>query len=476
LPVPKEVTVSRQVLAEPSVDLGQHTWARLTDGTPLVTAAQKGKGWIVLFHVTAGPAWSSLPLSGLYVEMLHRVLELSSGARPSDMGTGANTMMPAYMALDGFGHMVKPSADALPIRGSQLAKGHPSRLHPAGLYGNEAAQIALNAVDAKDALNPMGNVGVAVQAYSGSTAIPLQPLLLSLALALLLIDAVISLVLRGFGFDPRRLLARLSILALAVVLIHPNGARADEAFDMKAALDTHLAYVITGVPDVDQMSAAGLKGLGAYLHARTSYDPKDPMGVNLDTDNLAFFPLLYWPMDPREKDLSPQALSKIADYMRNGGTILIDTRDLTLGNSRGPDNPGEQTLKRLLGKVDMPPLQPVPPDHVLRKTFYLLNDFPGRWEGGKVWVEALPPPDPDAGPAPARGGDGVSPVIIGGNDWAAAWAIDNEGRGLVAVSPGGDRQREMAVRFGINVVMYALTGNYKTDQVHVPALLQRTGK
>jgi hypothetical protein len=345
---------------------------------------------------------------------------------------------------------MKPPADALPLRGAQLSKIKPSPLHPAGLYGSEGAQIALNAVDGKDALTPFGNIGARVQNYSGTAAIALQPLLLSLALALLLIDAVISLLLRGFGFDPRRLLARLGVLALALLLFHPGNARADEAFDMKAALNTHLAYVITGVPDVDQMSAAGLKGLGAYLHARTSYDPKDPMGVNLDTDNLAFFPLLYWPMDPREKDLSPQALSKIADYMRNGGTILIDTRDLTLGTTRGQDNPGEKTLKRLLGKVDMPPLQPVPPDHVLTKAFYLLQDFPGRWDGGKVWVEALPPPDPDAGPAPARGGDGVS--------------------------PGGDRQREMAVRFGINVVMYALTGNYKTDQVHVPALLQRTEK
>ncbi|MGN6517527.1 MAG: DUF4159 domain-containing protein [Rhizomicrobium sp.] len=476
LAVPKEVTVSRQVLAEPSVDLGEHTWARLTDGTPLVTAAQKGKGWIVLFHVTAGPGWSNLPLSGLYVEMLHRVLDLASGARPSDMGTGANAMFPAYTVLDGFGHAMKPSADALPLRGNQIAKTRPSRLHPAGLYGNEGAQIALNAVDAKDVLNSLGNIGVRVNAYSGTSAIALGPILLSLALLLLLLDGAASLLLRGFGFDMRRMLARLGVAALALLLLHPQPARADEAFDMKAALDTHLAYVITGVPDVDAMSQAGLKGLGAYLHARTSYDPKEPMGVNLDTDNLAFFPLLYWPMDPREKDLSPKALSKVAEYMRNGGTILIDTRDLTLGSSTGPDSPGQQTLKRLLGKVDMPPLQPVPPDHVLRKTFYLLNDFPGRWDGGKVWVEALPPPDPDAGPAPARGGDGVSPVIIGGNDWAGAWAIDSEGRGLEAVSPGGDRQREMAVRFGINVVMYALTGNYKTDQVHVHALLERSGK
>ena len=476
LAIPKEVTVSRQILAEPSVDLGEHTWARLTDGTPLVTAAQHGKGWIVLFHVTAGPAWSNLPLSGLYVEMLHRVLDLAGGARPSDMGTDANAMFPAYTILDGFGHLLKAPADALPLRGNAFAKARPSAQHPAGLYGNEGAQIALNTTRADTALVPFGDIGARVEPYTGSTATALQPLLLMAALLLLLLDVIASLVLRGFGFDVRRVAARLGVAMLALMLVHPGGAKADDAFDMKAALDTHLAYVITGVPDVDAMSKAGLTTLGLYLRARTSYDPKEPMGVNLATDNLAFFPLLYWPMDPAEKDLTPQELSKVDDYMRNGGTILIDTRDLTLGGSRGPDSPGQQTLKRLLGKLDLPPLEPVPPDHVLRKTFYLLNDFPGRWDGGKVWVEALPPPDPDAGPAPARGGDGVSPVIIGGNDWAAAWALDDQGRGLVAVSPGGDRQRELAVRFGINVVMYALTGNYKTDQVHVPALLQRTGK
>ncbi|HEY5338851.1 MAG TPA: DUF4159 domain-containing protein [Rhizomicrobium sp.] len=473
LTIPGEVTVSRQVLAEPSVDLGDRVWARLTDGTPLVTAAQHGKGWIVLFHVTAGPAWSSLPLSGLYVDMLKRVLDLSSGARPSDMGTDANAAFPPYTMLDGLGHAHKPAADALPIRGNQLAKIRPSLIHPAGLYGNEGAQVALNATDANTVLTPFGDLGANVSLYSGASSAPLQPLLLLLALALLLLDVFVSLHLRGRSFDLKRLLGRFAVLALAAALVHPGTARADDAFDMKAALDTHLAYVITGLPDVDEMSKNGLYGLGRYLQARTSYDPHEPMGVDPAKDNLSFFPLLYWPMDPREKDLTPQALSKIQDYMSNGGTILIDTRDLTLGSSRGSDSPGQQTLKRLLGKLDLPPLEPVPSDHVLRKSFYILQDFPGRWDGSKVWVEALPPPDPDAGPTPARGGDSVSPVIIGGNDWAAAWAIDNEGRGLVAVSPGGDRQREMAVRFGINVVMYALTGNYKTDQVHATALIQR---
>jgi hypothetical protein len=181
-------------------------------------------------------------------------------------------------------------------------------------------------------------------------------------------------------------------------------------------------------------------------------------------------------MDPREKDLSPAALSKIADYMRNGGTILFDTRDLTLGAAQGASSPGQQTLRRLLAKLDLPPLEPVPPDHVLTKAFYILQGFPGRWDGGKVWVEALPPADPNAGPAPARGGDGVSPVIIGGNDWAAAWAVRPDGAPLVDVVPGGERQRELAYRFGVNLVMYALTGNYKSDQVHVPAILERLGQ
>ncbi len=243
---------------------------------------------------------------------------------------------------------------------------------------------------------------------------------------------------------------------------------------MKAALSTRLAYVITGVPDVDAMSKAGLTGLGLWLKARTSYEPEAPVGVNLAKDDLSFFPLLYWPMDPREKDLSPEVLSKVQDYMRNGGTLFIDTRELTLGPTRGANNPGDETLKRLLGTLDLPPLEPVPSNHVLTKSFYLLSSFPGRWAGGKVWVQALPPSGADA--APIRGGDGVSPVIIGSDDYAAAWAVDSNGVPLVDCTPGGDRQREMAIRFGINVVMYALTGNYKADQVHVPALLRRLGK
>jgi len=471
LAIPNEVTISRQILAEPSVELGPHTWARLADGTPLVTAAQRGKGWIVLFHVTASPAWSSLPLSGLYVDMLRRVLELSNGSRPAAIG--ANVSLAPMQAMDGFGRLQKAPAEALPLRGNQIGKVKASAQHPPGYYGSEGAEVALNAVGGDFSFDPLELPGQRVEYYAASDAVSLGAPLLAIAFALLLIDALISLALRGVLTVPR--LARAMPVLLFFVLLVPQ-ARADDAFDMKSALDTRLAFVKTGLSDVDNMSHAGLVGLDVALTQRTSYEPQDPMGVDLEKDDLSFFPLLYWPMDPREKDPSPAVIQKLTDYMKNGGTILFDTRDLSLGAVRGPQSPGEQTLRRIAAKLDLPPLEPIPPDHVLTKAFYLLQSFPGRWDGGKVWVEKLPPADPDAGPSPARGGDGVSPVIIGGNDWAAAWAVDQQGRPLVAVVPGGERQREMAYRFGVNVVMYAFTGNYKTDQVHVPALLERLGQ
>jgi len=470
LAIPPDVTVSRQVLAEPSIQLSDRTWARLADGTPLVTAEQRGKGWIVLFHITASPSWSSLPLSGLYVDMLRRLLMLANGIRPGEMTSAAT--LPALSALDGFGALHRPEADVLPIKASQLGKLSPSRAHPPGMYGVAGAAFALNVTNAQTTLVPLGDIGQPVRLYTEQGAIALEPPLLAAATILLLLDALISLGLRGFLPVMRRAVPVLALLAL----FHGGGARADDAANMKAALDTRLAYVETGLSDVDAMSRAGLTGLGNALRARTSYAPQDPVGVDVARDDLTFFPLLYWPMDPREKDLSPQALSKIADYMRNGGTILFDTRDLTLGAVRGPQSPGEQTLRRLISKLDMPPLEVMPGDHVLARSFYILRDFPGRWDGGKLWVEALPPVDPNAGALPVRGGDGVSPVIIGSNDWAASWAVDAQGQPVVDVVPGGPRQRELAIRFGINLVMYALTGNYKADTVHVRALLERMGR
>jgi hypothetical protein len=469
LEVPSEVTVTRQVLAEPASDVQNKNWAQLADGTPLITAAPLGQGWVVMFHITASPTWSSLPLSGLYVDMLKRLLALSAGTPVREMA--GLTSLPPVSLLDGFGHPEAPAADTAPIAAHEFSKTRVSPRHPPGLYGAHEVESALNVMRTGDRLSPLTGSS---QAYANAHAKPLEPYLLAAAMLLLLLDSIIALGLRGFSPAKMRWLGAAVALFIFLPFVSIHGARADEAMNMKAALDTRLAYVKTGLPDVDSVSQAGLTGLGLALKSRTSYEPPEPVGVNPETDDLSFYPLLYWPMDPREKNLSPRALTRIADFMRNGGTILFDTRDLTLGAVPGPDSAGQQTLRRLTAGLDFPPLEQVPADHVVTKTFYILRDFPGRWTGSKLWVEAIPPA-PKNGAPPARGGDGVSPVIIGGNDWAAAWAIDTSGHFMFTASPGGELQREMAFRFGINLVMYALTGNYKTDVVHAPALLQRLG-
>ena len=469
LPAPDEVTVSRQILAEPSAELSDRSWARLADGTPLVTARQQGQGWIVLFHITASPAWSSLPLSGLYVDMLKRILALSAGTPAGELAR--LTSLAPIQVLDGFGHAMPAPADLLPIAARDFSHTEVSAKHPPGLYGAKGVASALNTLNAHDTLLPL-SVSGAVH-YGEVHTLALEPWLLALGAALLCLDALVALWLRGY-LPLCASSGGAAAALLLLLLVRP--VHADEAMNLQGALDTRLAYVVTGLADVDAMSKAGLTGLGYALKQRTSYEPVDPVGVDLARDDLSFYPLLYWPMDPREKTLSPAELSKIADYMRLGGTILFDTRDLTLGPTRGDSNPGEQTLRRLTAGLDLPQLEPVPADHVLTKSFYILRDFPGRWDGGQLWIEALPPEARNGENGPARGGDGVSPVLIGGNDWAAAWAVDSNGQPLTEAVPGGDSQREMALRFGINLVMYALTGNYKTDQVHAPALLERLGK
>jgi len=469
LAIPAEVTVSRQILAEPSAELADRAWARLTDGTPLVTAKQSDGGWIVLFHITASPAWSTLPLSGLYVDMLKRLLALSAGTPAASLAR--LTSLAPLTVMDGFGHLQPPTPDITPIAAREFEHMAVSAKHPPGLYGAKGVANALNELGADAVLAPLNVSGM--QSYGEARTLALQPYLLALGALLLFLDALVSLRLRGYF--PQRMLGSAAAMLAFLAIAAPH-ARADDAINIKGALDTRLAYVVTGLPELDETSKAGLMGVNRALRARTSYEPQDPVGVDIARDDLAFYPLLYWPMDPREKNLTPAMVSKLNDYMRLGGTILFDTRDLTLGAVRGANSPGQQTLRRITQGLDLPPLEPVPPDHVLTKAFYILKDFPGRWTGGQVWVERLPPAEKNGERAPARGGDGVSPVIIGGNDWAAAWAIDPSGHPLSEPVPGGEIQREMALRFGINLVMYALTGNYKTDQVHAPALLERLGK
>ena len=490
LSVPPDVRINRQVLAEPSLDLNDKTWARLSDGTPLITAQKQDQGWLILVHTTANTDWSNLPLSGLFVSMLRRIVALSQGVSSE----ASSVVFAPIETLDGFGNLAVPPATATPIPGNVFRDARADPKTPPGYYGREGARRALNLSAGYETLAPIEALPVGVErvAYGGLSSIEFKPWLLLLAMLLALADLLISYILRGMISFKRSGAASAGATAASVVLAlmvvssvalaqgtptlpgtttlpgtmgtAPTGP---DRSALMATLETRLAYVETGDRSLDSVSNAGLRGLSRVLRRRTAVEPGDPIGVNVERDELAFFPLLYWSVSPTQPRLSDKAIDKLNDYLRTGGTILFDTRergDMQSGVMGGGS--ASRRLRFLLNRLDIPTLFHVPKDHVLTKAFYLLNDFPGRWAGAPVWVER-------------RGGrhnDGVSSVVIGSSDWAGAWAIDEFGTPMLPVVPGNELQREMAYRFGVNWVMYALTGNYKTDQVHVPAIIERLGQ
>ena len=243
---------------------------------------------------------------------------------------------------------------------------------------------------------------------------------------------------------------------------------------MDAALSTRLAYVTTGDAAVDQTSRQGLTTLTRVLSARTSADLAEPVALDPARDELAFYPLIYWPIVAGRPQPPPEARARLAAYMKYGGTVVFDTRDALTARPGGPPTDEAMWLRALLQGVDVPELEPVPQDHVLTKTFYLLRRIVGRTAIGQTWIEALPSPDPnDRAHRPVRASDSVSPIIIVSDDLAAAWASDAAGQPLFPLMPGGARQRELALRSGVNLVMYTLTGNYKADQVHAKDIIER---
>lgn len=484
---PQDVTVSRQILAEPTPTLAEHTWATLADGTPLVTADSRGKGIVVLFHITPSATWSNLPISGSFVEMLRAIVQLSrnQGAVGATAENEVAATLPPYRMIGADGQIGPPNGDAKPLQTGKAPL--PVTIeNPPGLYGTENGVFAHNLLPADTTLAPISRPTVSIPVVTENYAVDEQqdikgPLLFA-ALVLLIIDGLVVLWLTGLW---RRAAGRMTAAAVALIILpalflpvppaFASDAKPGDQQAIDAATVTRLAYVLTGNSSIDSISRAGMGGLTRFLREKTALEPGDPTGVNIESDDLAFYPLIYWPVDANVPVPSQSAIARIDEYMKNGGTVLFDTRDQFAATLDGSTSPATQRLRDILSTLNVPPLEPVPSDHVLTKSFYILNDFPGRYAGSPLWVEAsLEASNP--GNRPVRTGDGVTPIMITSNDFAGAWAEDENGNPLFPTVPSDPMQRIYAFRAGVNIIMYMLTGNYKSDQVHVPDLLERLGQ
>ncbi|HEY6633729.1 MAG TPA: DUF4159 domain-containing protein, partial [Rhizobiaceae bacterium] len=490
---PSEVTVTRQVLAEPTSDIVERTWASLADGTPLVTGARREKGTLVLFHVTPEATWSNLPISGSFVEMLRRIVQLSrnQGALAANAEGQVGSLAP-YRMISADGMLVPPTPDARPLVTGQ-GEVPVTIENPPGLYGTEEGVLAHNLLPADAAFAPLARPTVAAPVtevrYALDESRDLKGPLVAAALALMVLDTLAVFWMGGLLSRRPRMPSRpagattAAALLLAVGLaLSPDAAHAqqdakpgdDEA--MAAISTTRLAYVVTGDSSVDSISRAGLDGLSRFLVEKTALEPGEPAGVDIATDELSFYPLIYWPVDANAEMPSEAAIARIDAYMQGGGTVLFDTRDqFSTGIDAASTSPATERLRDILGNLNVPPLEPVPQDHVLTKSFFILPEFPGRFNGSPLWVEASLEAQ-NVENRPVRTGDGVTPIMITANDFAGAWAIDADGNPMLPTVPSDPMQRVYALRAGVNIMMYMLTGNYKSDQVHVPILLERLGQ
>ncbi len=476
---PEDALVKQQVLAEPAPDLQAKTWARLEDGSPLVTADKRGAGSVILFHITAGPDWSNLPYSGVFAQMLRRSIAAGKGEAVDD---GEGTYAP-LLVLDGYGRPDRPADTAAPIAATEFADITPSEVNPPGLYQGPAGTRAVNAAAGeRPTLISDWPAGAVLLGDAEAKTFALGGWLLGGAMILLALDLLIALSVAGRLPRMRKATASVAggIAALGLlgapnadaqnVFGNPgfgsdNSANAELTKAEEAALSIRFGYVQTGDARTDEATRSGLIGLSRILYLRTSVEPELPHALNLETDALELYPLIYFALPPSREPVGPEAIERLNTYLRSGGALIIDTRTGGTVGQAADFTPIETMLEGL----DAPAMAPVPRDHVLTRSFYLLDGFPGRFTGRSLWIEA------PAADASQRRGDGVSRLFIGDADWAAAWAIDERGRPLYSVD-GGQQQREMANRFGVNLVMYILTGNYKEDQVHLPAWWERSGR
>ena len=492
LSVPGDVRVRQQVLARPEPDLARKTWARLTDGSPLVSADSRGDGMLILFHITAGPDWGDLAYSGLFEQMLRRAISAGRGEAVED---GDGTYMP-QLSLDGFGRLQRASQNAAPIKAAEFAEMAPSETHPPGLYQGPSGSRALNiGAGAEPRLMTQWPASARLLGDAEARSLRLAGPMLAVAAGLLALDLFIALFvagrLRGLTRRSKAAGGAAGALFLALAFLPHDTAQAqgyelrpDGSYraipspstrvvplpagkasqkEIDAALVMRFGYVETADRALNERTRAGLQGLSNILNMRTSVEPAQPHSLNLETDALELYPLIFFVVPENAGPLSETAITRLNAYLRSGGALVIDTR----AGGDAATQTDVSRLETLLAGLDAPQLQTVPDNHVLSRSFYLIDDFPGRFAGRRLWIEQT------GAPGTARG-DGVSRLFIGDADWISAWAVDNDGRDLYSVD-GGPQQREMARRFGINLVMYVLTGSYKDDQVHIPALLERLG-
>ncbi len=453
LEIPSDISITKQLVFNEISDKVK-ILAKLNDGTPIVSMRNIGLGNIILFHIGASNSWSDLPISSLFPDMLNRVLLFSKHKGSSNLED-----LNLTKEIDGFGNLIQTKKIVNINKFDDIKNSQPSLIVPPGKYENDQISVVLNLstnINGSDLEEASQYTYISDYSFTGEK--DLSPMILKILLTMFILDTLITIMIKN-NINIYQYFKKNNIIFLFLFpLIFLN-------LEASTANETYLAYIKIKNKEINNISENGLNNLKSLLSTRTAISPKGVVGLDLKNDDIFSYPFIYWPLTKNLLQIEKAEIVKINNYINNGGIFFFDV----IGFSRSNLNLKDKKFKAIrdfLSNIKVKNLSILPKGHTLTKSFYLLNKFPGKWDNRVLLIEN----------SNLEYKDGVSSIILGFNDWARAWSLDKNSVPLYPVVPGGERQRELSYRFGINIAMYSLTGNYKSDQIHSKSILNRLSK
>ena len=472
-----DVQVTKQLLPQDSPDLDNKIWLSLEDGTPLITGDKYGQGWRIFVHVGADAQWSSLPLSGLFPQLIEKFINL---ARTQANQQQAAYPLPPLRLVNAYGQNRGQSLQAQNIKNADATI---SQQNPVGFYGVPRSPYPhqLSSQERQQQLLlPDDLMGLPVYYYDrAGSQLPFQKPLLIILCMLLLADGLfrvwgwqlfeslrhpkesLAKLRQDSGKQPkRRPLSKIRTFgkkaSLGFLVLAASLSWAQISYSQTLVGNQNTATPLAGyelqigyIPSFDEQQNAltrtGIEKLNTVLKMRSTLSPLEPKALNPEVDTLGYYPVIVWPIGPDVRYITQAAASNLQAYIQQGGLLILD------GRTNQGENP--QAMQDLLNSILKVTLAPMDKDHVLNRAFYLLNNnFGGENAGATLWRDKQ---------------GRLASVLVGNHNWVGSWAAGTP------MSFSDSAGAEQAYRFGLNAIMYALLGDYKADQLHIETLLKQ---
>lgn len=458
--IPNEIVVKKYIQLDISYLTNDvEVLLRLENGAPIISSSKVGSGRIIFFHIPVNNLWSNFPLSYSFIEIIQRIINLSKG-----IDEKKERIFQPYLSLDAIGNFLPASAQVLSVNNFKPSNSIVLNYNqPPGIYKDYDGFIAVNFGNNFSNSYKFKNLGsnLNFEELITDKSISLRPILLTLAILFFLIDTLITLYLRGLiRFDYLLRIFPKVFMIIFITLISKTIIAKDISKDKIS--ETKIGYILTNNSLIDENSRNGLMQISKFVSKKTASILNKPEGINLQNQELFYYPLIYWPLINTNIKLSSEESKKINSFLKDGGLLLVDCK---LNFSTFDLDNCLAKFKDLVKISELSKFSKLGKNHGIAKSFYLIENFPGV-ENNEVFFSKVD----------SQFNDNAASVVLSNNNWSNAWAKDSNENFIFPLLDNSENQRITSIRFGINLVIYALTGNYKADQIHVPEILKRLKK